>query len=534
VSFDLRDAATNIAAGLNLQTTDIETVNITATSAESVDLSQLTMTVVTGAEVLKLTTGFTATSPNALTVSALSAQTTTVDASAGFGFIQTGRSATTKSTYTGSAGADTFIMMVPGDTITGGSVAAHNKSTNTDANDTLDINYTSVLGGISIDLSSATNQIATMDGGAISGSITGFENVALDGYAGGFGAVVTAAAGGSTITGTGAIDRINGGSGADNINGGAGADQITAGAGNDTITGLAGIDVMTGGSGNDIYRFTATAELFTGQAIVDTITEAASGGTDEIRIANNGGATFTIANNDDAAAKLVNIEKITAEPTDQIITITAKADLDSDAAALRTIDLSGDTTATANNVVDLALVSGTYTVIGSTGVDTITGSVGVDNLSGGPGTDSVVVKANGTGGAAALYLGGASIVTSDMDIITVGATTENDTIDLSDILQTEAGYDSFVTVNNGAVLGAPTITAKGVGSAGTVSLFTGIYDAAANTFTSTAEGVTTNAVLIGTAAGDTGTAVTDGIVIVGEAGEMLSGDFGIANGIITH
>jgi Ca2+-binding RTX toxin-like protein len=101
--------------------------------------------------------------------------------------------------------------------------------------------------------------------------------------------------------------------------------------------------------------------------------------------------------------------------------------------ALRTIDLSGDTTATANNVVDLALVSGTYTVIGSTGVDTITGSVGVDNLSGGPGTDSVVrKKANGTGGAAALYLGGASIATGDMDIITVGATTENDTIDLSD------------------------------------------------------------------------------------------------------
>lgn len=516
VSFDLRDAATNIAAGLNLQTTDIETVNITATSAESVDLSQLAMTVVTGAEVLKLTTGFTATSPNALTVSALSAQTTTVDASAGFGFIQTGRSATTKSNYTGSAGADTFIMMVPGDTITGGSVALHNKSTNTDKSDTLDINYTSVLGGISVDLSSATNQIATMDGGAISGSVTGFESVLLDGYAGGNGAVVTAAAGGSTITGTGAVDRINGGSGADVITGGVGADQLT------------------GGSGNDVYRFTATADLFTGQAIVDTITEAASGGTDEIRIANNGGATFTIANNDDAAAKLVNIEKITAEPTDQIITITAKADLDSDAAALRTIDLSGDTTATANNVVDLALVSGTYTVIGSTGVDTITGSVGVDNLSGGPGTDSVVVKANGTGGAAALYLGGASIVTSDMDIITVGATTENDTIDLSDILQTEAGYDAFVTVNNGAVLTAPTITAKGVGSAGTVSLFTGIYDAAANTFTSTAEGVTTNAVLIGTAAGDTGTAVTDGIVIVGEAGEMLSGDFGIANGIITH
>jgi hypothetical protein len=66
-------------------------------------------------------------------------------------------------------------------------------------------------------------------------------------------------------------------------------------------------------------------------------------------------------------------------------------------------------------------------------------------------------------------------------------------------------------------------------------LFTGIYDAAANTFTSTAEGVTTNASLDrNRCRRNAGTAVTDGVVIVGEAGEMLSGDFGIANGIITH
>jgi hypothetical protein len=66
-------------------------------------------------------------------------------------------------------------------------------------------------------------------------------------------------------------------------------------------------------------------------------------------------------------------------------------------------------------------------------------------------------------------------------------------------------------------------------------LFTGIYDAAANTFTSTAQGVTTNASLDrNRCTGDAGTAVTDGVVIVGDAGEMLSADFAIANGIITH
>jgi len=515
VSFDLRDAGSNIAAGLNLQTTDIETVNITATSAESVDLSQLAMTVVTGAEVLKLTTGITATSPNALTVSALSAQTTTVDASAGFGFIQTGRSAATKSNYTGSAGADTFIMMVPGDTITGGSVALHNKSTNTDKNDTLDINYTSVLGGISVDLSSATNQIATMDGGAISGSVTGFENVLLDGYAGGNGAVITAASGGSTMTGTGAVDRINGGSGADTITGGAGADQLT------------------GGSGNDIYAYTADANLFTGgNAVVDTITEAASGGTDSIQIGANG-ATFTIAVADDWATTGAQLEQITAIPSANIITITAKADWGTDAPNLKTIDLSGDTDATSNNVVDVSLATNTYTITGSAGVDTISGSIGVDNISGGLGTDAIVIDAVGDTGIAT-YGATKVTTTATLDIYTVGLTTENDTINITALLGTPGSYDTFVTKNDGSNITAPTLTTTGSASAGTVSLITGIYDAAADTFTSTAQGATTNAVLIGFTDGDAKTAVTDSIVIVGDAGEMLVADFGIADGVITH
>jgi Ca2+-binding RTX toxin-like protein len=505
VSFDLRDAATNIAAGLNLQTTDIETVNITATSAESVDLSQLAMTVVTGAEVLKLTTGFTATSPNALTVSALSAQTTTVDASAGFGFVQTGRSATTKSTYTGSAGADTFIMMVPGDTISGGSVASHNKSANTDKNDTLDVNYTSVLGGISIDLSSATNQIATMDGGAISGSITGFENVLLDGYAGGNGAVITAAAGGSTMTGTGAVDRINGGSGADVITGGVGADQLT------------------GGSGNDAYKYTATADLFTGNAVVDTITEAASGGTDEIRIANNGGATFTIAVGDDAATKLANIEKITAEATDQVITITLKADFDTDAAALRTIDLSGDTDTTGTNVIVLSNVSGTYTVTGSSGIDQITGSVGVDVIDGGAGTadDEYTIAAAADTGV--FTAGGTSTSAATIDKITVVA---GDTLTLTGIVQTDANYDGFTTLQVSGNLATAVIASSANTNAKSLRA-KGIYDAAADTFT-VDNTASANAVMLSVAATDAGTNATDSVILIGVT-DVTS----MANGVVT-
>ena len=83
-----------------------------------------------------------AASPGVLTASATAAQITTINAAGAVGFVQTGRSATTKVDYTGSIGNDTFIMMTTGDKIAGGAGTG----------DTLDVNYGAVLGGISVDL----------------------------------------------------------------------------------------------------------------------------------------------------------------------------------------------------------------------------------------------------------------------------------------------------------------------------------------------------------------------------------------------
>jgi Ca2+-binding RTX toxin-like protein len=97
-----------------------------------------------------------------------------------------------------------------------------------------------------------------MDGGAISGSITGFENVDLAGYSGG-GAAVTAIKTGSTITGTNSTDR------------------ITGGAGNDTVrivqTGNLDNDVVVGGSGSDtLLVIDGLANSTLGQNIIDLTT----------------------------------------------------------------------------------------------------------------------------------------------------------------------------------------------------------------------------------------------------------------------
>ncbi len=225
--FELKDAATNIAAGAALKTTDIETVNIKASTAESITLANVTM------GTAGKTASVVVTGTAALTVSASNSAINSINASGmstGGSFVQTGRSATSAVTYTGSDGADTFIMSNTGDVINGGA----------GTNDTLKIAKAAILGGLNVDLSAADEQILSFNGSATSGTVTGFENVDASGYTGSFGAQITAIKTGSTITGT---------ANADQITGGAGADTFVVNAGT-----VANSDVMDGGTGTDILQ----------------------------------------------------------------------------------------------------------------------------------------------------------------------------------------------------------------------------------------------------------------------------------------
>jgi len=246
---ELKDAATNLAAGFNIGTSDIETVTIKASSAESVDLSTLAMTAAGSVMTVNVT------GDSALTVSALNADVTTVNASGmedGGSFVQTGRSATAASTYTGSAGNDTIIMMNAQDVLDAGAGTG----------DTLDINFNAVLGGINVDLSSTGDQVTSFNGMAEATVQKGFDHVDVAGYTGGSGASITGSATANTIVGTGVVDQIDGG------------------AGDDTITGGAGNDVMTGGTGADTFKILATGDS-------DTITDYV-GGTDIISLTQSG------------------------------------------------------------------------------------------------------------------------------------------------------------------------------------------------------------------------------------------------------
>ena len=101
-----------------------------------------------------------------------------------------------------------------------------------------------VIGGYSIDLSSATDQVISFAGSANSGiAQTGFANVDVSGTTGNYGADIT---GRSTA--------------ASSIIGTANADNVVAGSGSDTITGGSGNDIINVGSGTDTIRYSARGQ----------------------------------------------------------------------------------------------------------------------------------------------------------------------------------------------------------------------------------------------------------------------------------
>jgi S-layer protein len=242
-------------------------------------------------------------------------------------------------------------------------------------------------------------------------------------------------AAGLTATGAGgtiAVTETNlllGSDAADLLRGGDGIDTFTGNCGNDTIEGGNDVvaDVLTGGLGDDVYVYSGTAD-YGGAAVVDNITEGLGGGTDTIRF--DGAVTTT-------AAIDANIESYTATAVDGVISITlAAADFTS---GLRSVDLSGDTSALGANVINAAAVvagvSGTgLSLSGSAGVDTITshgsaggratidGNGGIDVLTAGAGIDTVVLNAGDTGIPNAAALESLTGYTTAVDFIDYGAT----------------------------------------------------------------------------------------------------------------
>ena len=232
---------------LNIDAAGIETLAITNKDATTLDLAGLTATG-TG------TSSVTIAGAGASILNGINATTNSIDATTATGGLTLAAAQRTgdAKTIKGGEGADSLAMENAGDTMAGG----------LGTNDTLVVSYTSVMGGISVDLTAA-DQITTFDGAANATAQTGFENVDLSAYANN-GAVIVGAATASTITGTAGTDNISSGKGDDTII------VATANAGNN--------DIMDGGAGTgDTLQLSAAATFATDANLVNIENVTVSG-----------------------------------------------------------------------------------------------------------------------------------------------------------------------------------------------------------------------------------------------------------------
>ena len=393
---ELRLSATGTGTAASMVgITGFEKITTTADAAMTITLADVNI----ASGVNMIVNAATLVTTNALTFSAENESNGTVSVTGGTGAdIITGGAGA--DTINGGDGADIMDGGAGDDSITGG--AGNDTVTTGSAGDVADGGLgTDTLtvsaigsGAFVIDLSSTGDQLTTYNGAANAGIQSGFEIVNLSNVNG---AVTgTSAAAGSTITGGAGADSLTGAAGNDSLSGGAGADVLVAGSGADTLV---------GGAGNDSYRI----ELLSG-AVNDTVTEAASAGTDTL---------FVLGAAASATSRVV-----------LNLTLAVNGGTGTD----NSIDVLDATAITvAGALVTLGAVGGT--VLGTDFSDSVQGAVGADSLVGGSGAD-ILLGADGldtiSGGTGADYIDGGT--GDDIDSL-VGGT----------------GDDSFLVADIGAV-----------------------------------------------------------------------------------
>ncbi|UOD51451.1 DUF4214 domain-containing protein [Orrella daihaiensis] len=309
---------------------------------------------------------------------------------------------------TGASGADQLTGGVGADSLTGGSGA-----------DTFV--YNAVFGSSSdshIDVNAGVDHITDLEASDLIKAnlsnvnlfdATSANYVVTDQWAGGNLLIIDATgtgSAGSTDLGSVRIDidtydrataanqilyNIVGTSGNDTLVGGSKADTIDGGDGNDHITGGNSADVLSGGDGDDRLYYRQVDELFSSNALIDSIDGGA--GSNALVIGNNVGtqSSFQLTSLMSWAG-LSNVSRVEAVgPFDAQFNL-ALAD-DAYEAGLRVVDLSADTSTSGNdNFINVSAESGSgngYSLIGSTFRDIITGGAGNDSIDGGAGNDTL-------------------------------------------------------------------------------------------------------------------------------------------------
>jgi len=409
-------------------------------------------------------------------------------------------------TVTAAAGGSSIETGSAGDNVTAGAGA---DSINTGlGNDT--VNITSLTyAGDTLGGSGGTDTLAITGGNTVdmnSATISGFENISIDGtatifIANGDDLAITTGNGDNTITLGGGSGSVSTGTGVDTINLGAGADDVNTGGGSDTVNGILGAnDVVDLDAGNDgfAYQDGLLGDVRGGSGGIDTLTVGAGavtywfdmgaaagagvysgfevlagGGADaglEVTAA-SGGSTITTGSGQDGIESGIGTDTINAGSNDDWVYInsgtyagdTLDGGADSDTLYISgggTVNIStGVTVANIENIYIYDNVATTFTANDDDLAITVQdgGSGAVINL--GTGTQSVTITNSSAADTVVLGSGTNIVNTGD------GSDTVTGTLDSDDVVDLDAGNDSFVyqalagDVRGGA--GSDTITHSG-------------------------------------------------------------------------
>ncbi len=239
----------------------------------------------------------------------------------------------------------------------------------------------------------------------------------------------------------------------DNLNGGDGDDQILGNKGVDTLNGGAGDDNISGNDGDDIINGDAGADTLHGGAGADIL----NGGTGNDEIYGNDGDDVIIldANNDiingGAGIDVIDASSHTAYVTVDLSVLTGQV-----------TRLGTDTISNVENLIGtnfndtLGGDSGVNVITGGTGSDRIYGNGGADLLYGEAGNDDFYVE--GTEAYDTLFDGGADYdeIQFDADSYFNLASTFTDVerVDMN-------GHDAYALINDGLDFSGMIVTARG-------------------------------------------------------------------------
>jgi len=160
---------------------------------------------------------------------------------------------------------------------------------------TLILDSATGTGSSIVDLTSTTDQISQINGGANAAVQLGIRNIDLSGFSSGTAtAQITGTTAANTIVGTSGGDTINGNGGNDTITGGAGADSLTGGSGVDTYVQGAASSVASSGGVLAGATYAALDTIVFGSSldVISNFTAGASG--DALDVTTAGAATTLI------------------------------------------------------------------------------------------------------------------------------------------------------------------------------------------------------------------------------------------------